>query len=209
MGWTFGVLGFDSQWELGIFFFTTASRTALGPTQHPIQRVPGSLSLGVKRPWREADHSPPSSAEVKNALSYTYTPQYAFMAWCLVKHRGNFSFTVTSFFGCYELFLRKYAFRLNLGVQLIVSITQYHVSSCRLVLSSTLGYKTCLRMDTISPSWIHYMHMDFVQMTYEELAEKCYFRFQLKHDLLSKWRMKTRVVKNFLKEIYYQLTKPN
>jgi hypothetical protein len=41
------------------------SRTALGPTQPPIQWVPGALSLGVKRPRREADHSPPSSAEVK------------------------------------------------------------------------------------------------------------------------------------------------
>jgi len=27
--------------------------------------VPGALSLGVKRPGHEADHSPPSSAEVK------------------------------------------------------------------------------------------------------------------------------------------------
>jgi len=42
--------------------------------------------LGVKRPGREADHSPPSSVEV-NAWSYTATPKYAFMAWCLVKHR--------------------------------------------------------------------------------------------------------------------------
>jgi hypothetical protein len=50
---------------LGIFLFTTASRTALGPTQPHIQGVPGALSLGVKRPGREADHSPPSSAEVK------------------------------------------------------------------------------------------------------------------------------------------------
>jgi hypothetical protein len=41
------------------------SRTALGPTQPPIQWVPGALSLGVKRPGCEADHSPPSSAEVK------------------------------------------------------------------------------------------------------------------------------------------------
>jgi len=24
---------------------------------------------------------------------YTSTPQYAFMAWCLVKHRDNFTFT--------------------------------------------------------------------------------------------------------------------
>jgi hypothetical protein len=50
---------------IGIFLFTTASRMALGPTQPPIQLVPGALSLGVKRPGCEADHSPPSSAEVK------------------------------------------------------------------------------------------------------------------------------------------------
>jgi hypothetical protein len=34
----------------------------------------GNLSLGVKRPGREADHSPPSSAEVKNPCSYISTP---------------------------------------------------------------------------------------------------------------------------------------
>jgi hypothetical protein len=58
---------------LGIFLFTTASRPVLGPTQPPIQLVRGALSLGVKRPGREADHSSPSSAEVKNAWSYTST----------------------------------------------------------------------------------------------------------------------------------------
>jgi hypothetical protein len=57
-----------------ISLFTTASRTALGPTQPPIQWVPGALSLGIKRPGREADQSPPSSAEVKNAWRYTSTP---------------------------------------------------------------------------------------------------------------------------------------
>jgi hypothetical protein len=51
----------------GNFSLHHASRTALGPTQPPIQWVPGALSLGVKRPGREAHHSPPSSAEVKNA----------------------------------------------------------------------------------------------------------------------------------------------
>jgi hypothetical protein len=53
------------RWKLGIFLFTTASRTAVRPTQPPIQWVPEALSLGVKRLWREPDHSPPSSAEVK------------------------------------------------------------------------------------------------------------------------------------------------
>jgi hypothetical protein len=51
---------------VGIFLFTTASRTALGPTQPPIQWVPGALSLGVKWPGYEADNSPPSSVKVKN-----------------------------------------------------------------------------------------------------------------------------------------------
>jgi hypothetical protein len=59
------VQGFDSRRGLGIFLFNTASRTALGLTQPPIQWIPVALSLGVKRPRRETDHSPPSSAEVK------------------------------------------------------------------------------------------------------------------------------------------------
>jgi hypothetical protein len=85
--WTIGVLGFDSRRGLGIFLFTTVSRTALGPTQPPTQWVPGALSLEIKRPVREADHSPQSSAEVNNAWSYTSIPPYVFMAWCLVKYR--------------------------------------------------------------------------------------------------------------------------
>jgi len=34
-------------------------------TQPPIQWATGALFLGLKRPGREADHSSPSSAEVK------------------------------------------------------------------------------------------------------------------------------------------------
>jgi hypothetical protein len=82
--------GFESRQGLGIILFTTASRPTLGPTQPPIQWVPGALSLGVKVSGREADHSPSSSAEVKNAWSYTSAPQYTFMAWCSVeKARGQ------------------------------------------------------------------------------------------------------------------------
>jgi hypothetical protein len=79
---------------LGIFLFTTASRTALGPTKPPIQWVPGALSLRVKRPVRESDRSPPSSAEVKEwvelCLHCPNTP-----SWCgaQLKHRDNFTFT--------------------------------------------------------------------------------------------------------------------
>jgi hypothetical protein len=50
---------------LGIFLLITVPRPALESTQPPIQRVTGALSLGVKRLMREADHSLPSSAEVK------------------------------------------------------------------------------------------------------------------------------------------------
>jgi hypothetical protein len=69
MGYGLDDRGFESRQGLGIFFYTTAvSRMALGPTQLPIQWVPGALSLGVKRPEREADHSSPSSEEVKECV---------------------------------------------------------------------------------------------------------------------------------------------
>jgi len=47
-----------------------------------------------------------SSAEVKNAWSYTCTPLYVFMAWCLVKHRDNFTFALTFYLyiiPCYQI----------------------------------------------------------------------------------------------------------
>jgi hypothetical protein len=59
------------------------SKPALGPTKPPTQWVPG-LSQGVKRPGHEADHSPPTSAEVKKMWIYTSTPLYAFKAWYLI-----------------------------------------------------------------------------------------------------------------------------
>jgi hypothetical protein len=57
----------------GTFLFTSRSRLALEPTQPPIQSVLRALFLVVKWPGHEADHSHPSSAEVKNAWSYTST----------------------------------------------------------------------------------------------------------------------------------------
>jgi hypothetical protein len=43
-------------------------------TPSPFQWVPGALSLGVKRPWREAIH---------------LLPQYAFMVWYSVKKEAQ------------------------------------------------------------------------------------------------------------------------
>jgi hypothetical protein len=64
--------------------------------------VPEALSLGIKLPGREADLSPSSSAELKNAWSYIYIPQNVFMVWysgcifmtSLVKRRDKFIFTL-------------------------------------------------------------------------------------------------------------------
>jgi hypothetical protein len=74
--------------------FSLHHRVQNGSGAHPASYpmgIRGSFS-GGKRPGREADHSPPSSAQVKEwaERSYTSTPQYAFMVWCLVKHRDNF-----------------------------------------------------------------------------------------------------------------------
>jgi hypothetical protein len=60
---------------LGIFLFITTPRMALGYTQLPIQWVPGAFSLRVKHPGHEADHSPLSSAEVKEWVElYLHSP---------------------------------------------------------------------------------------------------------------------------------------
>jgi hypothetical protein len=62
------------------FHFSMSSRQAMGPNQPPIQWVLGALSPEVKRPGREADHSPPTSAVVKKRWVYTSTPPYISMS---------------------------------------------------------------------------------------------------------------------------------
>jgi hypothetical protein len=62
------------------FLFSMSSTPALGFTQPPIQWGTGVSFPGVKRPGREADHSLPSSAQVKKLWTYTSTPPYACMA---------------------------------------------------------------------------------------------------------------------------------
>jgi hypothetical protein len=53
----------------------------MGPTQPPIRCVPG-----LKRQGREADHSPPPSAEVRKGGAIPPLPPYVFMAWCLTNY---------------------------------------------------------------------------------------------------------------------------
>jgi hypothetical protein len=61
-----------------IFLCSTASKPALGSIPPLINWIPGILSPGVKRSGHEAEHSPPSSGEVKSGgaitpLSHTYS----------------------------------------------------------------------------------------------------------------------------------------
>jgi hypothetical protein len=71
MGWTTVVL-----FPAGAGSFSLHHRVQTGsgaqPSSYPVGTI--CFTLGVKRPECEADHSPPSSAEVKNACSYTSTP---------------------------------------------------------------------------------------------------------------------------------------
>jgi len=62
----------------GFSLLATGFRPVMGHAQPPIQ-----WKLGVKRPGRATDHSPPSSTAVRNAWSSTSTLSYAFMSWCL------------------------------------------------------------------------------------------------------------------------------
>lgn len=55
---------------------------------HP---APSPKGMEVKCVGREADHSPPWSAKLKNVWSCSSILPYIFMAWCLVKHRKIFT----------------------------------------------------------------------------------------------------------------------
>jgi hypothetical protein len=62
--------------------FFAAPRTAMGPTQSPIQWVLEALSPGSKQLGLEADHSHPYIAEVKNGGAICLIP-HVYMTWSL------------------------------------------------------------------------------------------------------------------------------
>jgi hypothetical protein len=87
--------GSKSRQGLGIFLFTIVSRPILGPIQPPIHGVPEAIFLGVKRPGREVDYSPPSSAEVKECVElYFHSPNTPSWRGAELKHRDIFTFTL-------------------------------------------------------------------------------------------------------------------
>jgi hypothetical protein len=77
-----GQPGFDSQQRQGRDFFSSPPRLdrQWGPHSLPSNGYQG-LSPGGKADGHEADHSPPSNVEVKNAWRYTSTPPYVFAVW--------------------------------------------------------------------------------------------------------------------------------
>jgi hypothetical protein len=66
--------GIGVRVPVGSRIFSSPDRPALMSTQPPIQWVPGIYPREVKRPGREVDHSPSTSAEVKKMWIYTSTP---------------------------------------------------------------------------------------------------------------------------------------
>jgi hypothetical protein len=71
------------------------SKPALGPTHSPMQWVRGALSLVVKRPGREADHSPPSSAKVKECVVlYLHSASTPSWRGAHLKYRDNFNLPI-------------------------------------------------------------------------------------------------------------------
>jgi hypothetical protein len=76
---------FNSCLGQEIFLFSAVFRIDLQATQTPVQKVLGVLFLGIRWLRREADHSPLSSAKVKNVQSCTSTVLHIYMALCLTK----------------------------------------------------------------------------------------------------------------------------
>lgn len=65
----------------------------LRSSQSSIQWIPGAISPGVKRPKREADHSPSFGAEFKKDWSCVSTIPCVFMMSCVISISDNFAFT--------------------------------------------------------------------------------------------------------------------
>jgi hypothetical protein len=77
LGYVLDDRGSRVRFSAGAGNFSLHHRVQNGSVAHPASypRDKRVFSLGVKRPGREADHSPPSSAEVKECVElYNHSP---------------------------------------------------------------------------------------------------------------------------------------
>jgi hypothetical protein len=73
MAWITDESRFDSKQEQEIIILKTAAPTRIKCI------ITRGLSLGVRRPVRKADHSPPNNVKFQKEDSYVSIPPYAFM----------------------------------------------------------------------------------------------------------------------------------
>jgi hypothetical protein len=75
--------GIEVRVPVAVYFHLSISSRLIGSETHLASYLlstgRGGGFLEVKRQGREADHSPPTSAEIKNMWIYTSTPPYVFM----------------------------------------------------------------------------------------------------------------------------------
>jgi hypothetical protein len=83
-------LEFDSR-KGQEFSHSISSSLSPGPTQHSGRWLSGALpQRNIKWPGRETNHSPTTSAQVKNMRCIKFSLLYVLMTKCLVKHKYNF-----------------------------------------------------------------------------------------------------------------------
>jgi hypothetical protein len=101
--------------------FTISPRPTLGPTQPPIQWVPGNLCFTqVKRQGLETDHSPPNSTEVKKEDVDLYFD--VFMALYLSSSAQRQLYLLLYFYCCLRNIITKFV---SLGM--VCLHTKYHM----------------------------------------------------------------------------------
>jgi hypothetical protein len=100
LGWLdygLGDRGFESWQGLGIFLFTTVSRTALGPTQPPVQLGSDALSLGSKAAGMWSWPLISISAGGQECVEiYLHSHNTSSWRGAQLNHRDNFTFASTS-----------------------------------------------------------------------------------------------------------------
>jgi hypothetical protein len=86
MGWTTGV-----RFPAGTGYFSPSYRVQTGSGVDPAPYPMGTVGFPprIRRPGREADHSPPSSADVEKSGAIPPLPRHVFRQWFVVKHKGQ------------------------------------------------------------------------------------------------------------------------